>query len=142
MTEKYKIQEENQGNGLYSFRKEQTEAELVRYHALLKLGRAAVLSVLSENELWLIFDVCNGTMFCADTLLGLWMGVEDGCRLDGLDRKWDVDGPALVEKLKAADSVTTFALVDAIEQFWRADQPQDCCKPSPNSTRAFSGAVG
>jgi len=77
-----------------------------------------VRATFGEKELWLIADACNGTIFTSATIAGLWGEIEDGCQLNGLDRKWEVEGKALVEKLKVADPLVLFALTDAIQQFW------------------------
>lgn len=43
--------------------------------------------------------------------------IEDSV-IDGFSEKWKVDGPALVEKLKAMDLRYLMALADAAERYW------------------------
>lgn len=76
---------------------------------------------LTANEACLICDVLNGTIMDANSASMLWAEVEDGCNLDGLDEKWEIDGPALVEKLKSYNETQCLALVDAAERFWASD---------------------
>ena len=81
-------------------------------------GRAIREIPLALDEARLIVDMCNGTIFDARTAPLLWASVEDACHLDGLDEKWGIDGPVLVEKLKGLTQLQALALADAAEQFW------------------------
>ncbi len=92
--------------------------DLGRYYALLKRGlkRAG----LTREEALLVCDALNGTLHEPETMRLVWAQVEDACRLDQLDRKWGVDGAALVEKLKGLDELASAAVVDATERFWEA----------------------
>lgn len=38
-----------------------------------------------------------------------------------LDKAWNIDGNALVEKMKNLSLIETFALVDACEHFWHGN---------------------
>ncbi|WP_374713122.1 hypothetical protein [Symbiobacterium terraclitae] len=92
--------------------------DLDRLYTLYKLAlREAPLAV---GEACLICDVLNGTLMDASSVAMLWAEVADGIRLDGLDKKWGVDGEALVKRLKGLDRLTCLALVDAAERFWVA----------------------
>lgn len=93
---------------------------LDRYFALLARSLAEWRSQLSNAECALILDATNGTMF-ADTfsLSHLWAEIADAVSLDGLDRKWSVDGQALVEKIRASGMIGQAALIDASERWWR-----------------------
>lgn len=75
---------------------------------------------LSADEACLIVDTLNGTLMDANTARLLWANVEDACTLDHLDKKWEVDGPALVEKLQGLNDIQAMALVDAAERFWNS----------------------
>ncbi len=92
---------------------------LARYLALLARARAELRSQLSEHECALIVDATNGTAF-ADTisLSMLWAEIEDACAMDHLDQKWEIDGAALVGKIKAAGMIGQTALIDASERWW------------------------
>jgi len=93
---------------------------LDRYFALLERARMEFRGALSSNECALILDATNGTMF-ADTfsLSHLWAEIQDACRLDQLDKKWDVDGAALVEAIRSSGMIGQAALIDASERWWR-----------------------
>ncbi|MBU1248825.1 MAG: type II toxin-antitoxin system ParD family antitoxin [Proteobacteria bacterium] len=77
---------------------------------------------LSEAEWNLIFDCCNGSVLepAENAVWGLVLNVEDSIVLDGTDEKWEVDGPALITKLKALDRTGILAIVDKAERFWAA----------------------
>lgn len=93
---------------------------LDRYFGLLNRALAEWRSQLSDAEYALILDATNGTMFADTISLGmLWAEIEDAIELDGLDRKWSVDGAALVAKLQAGGMIGQTALVDASERWWR-----------------------
>ena len=102
---------------------------LQRYFALMQQCRANLREQFSDNEVALILDVSNGTLF-ADTvsIRLLYANVEDGIQMDNLDTKWSVDGPALVRKVRELDAAHTTALVDAVEVWWErvgnGEQPQ------------------
>lgn len=75
----------------------------------------------SVPEAMLIVDALNGTVFYdAGSTTLLWASIEDSIRLDGLDAKWGVDGPALVKKIRSLTPAQTLAVVDAAERFWAA----------------------
>lgn len=93
--------------------------DLERLYALYK--RALKEVPLSVQEAWLLVDVLNGSLMDANTARLLWANVEDGCALDGLDKKWEVDGKALAEKLRNLSDFQNMALIDAAEKFWQAN---------------------
>lgn len=75
---------------------------------------------LSDAELSLIRDANNGTVFtpARTGLPGLAYNVEDAIKLDNLDRKWGVDGAALVAKLRACTRAELACLVEDVERYW------------------------
>lgn len=90
--------------------------DLERYYDVLRRS----LPQFTENEGLLMMDATNGTIF--PDVIGyqlLWIEVADHCRLNGAAEHWGVDGPALVERLKALDPGATAAVVDALERAWR-----------------------
>ena len=95
------------------------EEALSRYFTLLALARLELRDRFSRAELSLMADAANGTMYQAETLRFFPMGVADAIDLDGLDRKWDVNAPLLLTKLRDLSVTQTAALVDAVERFWR-----------------------
>lgn len=86
---------------------------------LYTLYRRALARVeLTENEAWLVADAMNGTLMDATTAPFLWASVEDTIQLNKLDKKWNVDGAKLVEKLRRLSDIEALAIVDAAERFW------------------------
>jgi hypothetical protein len=96
--------------------------DLARYYALLREARVALRERLTPAELSAILDVQNGHWYRPGLLDAgeIWANVEDGCRLDGLDKKWGIDGAVLVEKLKVLSPIEVHALADATERFWES----------------------
>ena len=91
--------------------------DLERLYTLYRLALREVKLTLSEA--WFIVDMLNGTIMDANTAGLLWASAEDACALDGLDKKWQVDGKAFVKKLKKLSDTQALALVDATERFWQ-----------------------
>lgn len=87
--------------------------DLERYYALLEFALPTL--DLSDREASLIFDVLNGVRFSTESIQLLHHDVASGIE-EGLDRKWNVDGNALLQKIKAYNFIQLFALVDAIER--------------------------
>lgn len=87
--------------------------DLERYYELLRRELRTVS--LSREEVMLLLDVSNGTLWQPFSIPLLWAEVEDSLE-DGLAEKWGVDGPALVERLKAFTPGQAFAVVDALER--------------------------
>ncbi len=90
--------------------------DLERYYALLKAELATV--DLTEAEASLIVDARNGILHEPWSMQLFWAGISDAIELEGLDRKWHVDGPALIAKLRGLSYAQTVAIVDAAEQVW------------------------
>lgn len=95
------------------------DRDLERYYRLLADELAPVAARLTEGEASLIADALNGTLLEASTYRFLWAEIDDAIRLDDLADKWHVDGPRLVETLRALSPGATLAVVDAAERFWR-----------------------
>src|SRR5690606_36071183 len=81
---------------------------------LYTLYRRALRRVdLSLDEACLITDALNGSLMTADTAHLLWASVEDAMKYEGLAEKWNVDGKALVEKLRCSmNEIQTMAVID------------------------------
>lgn len=108
--------------GLFS-RGQIAARDLGRYYALL--AREMATLQFGEGEAYLICDALNGTILDETSIRLIWAEVEDAIRLDGLDHKWNVDGGALVEKLKSLCPGQAVALVDAVERAWMAPNEPD-----------------
>lgn len=103
--------------------------DLERYYAGLDRARAELRQKLSGEEVALIIDLFNATAWEPQSISYIWHEVEDGIRLDELDKKWKIDGPALIKKIKGLDYASCCALVDAAERFWAAVTAGE--KPDP-----------
>lgn len=77
-------------------------------------------------ELALACDVLNGHMPMYDIPLGasIAWSVEDGARLDGLDKKWGVADDELTRfaKLLEEDAQVARAVWDVVVWFWAGDE--------------------
>lgn len=90
--------------------------DLDRYYALL--AREYQTLRLTEAEENLVRDACNGTQWDVFATALVWAAVDDGIRVDHLDQKWGVNGPALVQRLRMMTVGQSIAVVDAVERFW------------------------
>jgi len=97
-----------------------------RYLAVMEASRPA----LSRNEWLCIFDVLNSTI----TNNGTWeehpgdcLALEiRGAKEDGAYEKWEIDGPALCQKLQALTIPQGLAVLHAANTFWaHSDLPTD-----------------
>jgi hypothetical protein len=91
--------------------------DLERLYTLYRLALREIKLTLPEA--WFLVDMLNGSLMDANTAGLLWASAEDACSMDGLDKKWKIDGKVFVEKLKALSHVQALALVDAAERFWQ-----------------------
>lgn len=69
---------------------------------------------LTQEEEMAVLDATLSWHITPETAQYLWAEVEDAIRLEGLDRKWGVDGPALVEKLKNLCPAEAWVLVRSL----------------------------
>jgi hypothetical protein len=90
--------------------------DLERYYTALERELRDV--ALSENEVLLIVDACNGVLFEPHTIPLLWAEVDEAILQDHLDAKWGVDGTTVVTKLRLLSYTQTLAVVDAVERAW------------------------
>lgn len=102
-------------------RSEQISGDLSRYYRLLAEVRIMLRERLSQAELALILDACNGWMMDIASPAYLWMEVADAIRLNGIDKKWEVEaGSDLVQRLRNLSILESIALADAIARWWHA----------------------
>lgn len=105
------------------------QRDLRRYRDILQRVLAAL--DLSIDEACCICDVLNGSGDFAlyDPETDHWpfvrAEIEDGIRLNKTDEKWDVDGAALLQKLRGCEPVELLAIADAAERFWQSDLSRD-----------------
>jgi len=90
--------------------------DLTRLYTLYR--RALAQIELSVDEACLIVDALNGSLMDANSARLLWASIEDACKLDALDAKWNVDGAQLMQKLQQLNELQAMALVDAAERLW------------------------
>lgn len=117
--------------GAYGNRSAWITEHLHRYLAALADARRHLREILSPEETCLLMDNLNGVWHQALTVQCIWGNVADGIDHHRLDKKWDVEGPPLIEKLQGLNYVENAALADAAERFWgavaaaktKADQP-------------------
>ena len=100
---------------------------LDRYFYALAAARRGMRSRLSEGEQGFILDALNGTLFSEPFSVGIIEHEIADAIADGYAEKWQVDGPALIEKLTALSYCEKLAIVDAAERWWnrvaRGEQP-------------------
>lgn len=94
--------------------------DLADYYSLLDSGLRRARLALTPPEAALIIDVQNGVFAIPEHWIGQALAhqVEDGISLDGLAEKWEIDGPALVEKLIGLGDIACLALVDWAAGLW------------------------
>ncbi len=86
-------------------------------------GPKIKLLKLSHAESMLITDALNGVIVMPETAeQQLWLEVEDAIAHRQLDQKWNVDGAALVEKLKKLSHDAAIEIVDNVNKFWSNSQ--------------------
>jgi len=107
---------QNRVNNDYGSIHQIANRDLSRYYNILKYAIREV--ELSEKEAMAIIDSTNGTMLENVGIRMMYANIEDGIKFDGLAEKWEIDGEALVNKLKNASIGYLHALADAIERYW------------------------
>lgn len=86
-----------------------------RYAEIIRREQALLSRRFSDNELRLLADVLRSTRFeTAESCRGLWLAVESRVLHDELDRQYEVDGEALLERLKALGYTQEVALIEAL----------------------------
>ncbi len=95
---------------------------------------------LTEAEALLICDALNGTIHASSVpaRMVLYAQVDDAIRIYGLDRKWIVDGNALLEKIHDMSEVQALAIIDAVERFWTPARIEEA---SEQMRRVFGPAI-
>ena len=105
------------------------QVSLSRYLEILRWGRAELRDLLSDAEASLILDALNGTLWPeVNTVAYIPLEISDAIRLNGSDKKWQVDGAALVSKLANLTYAQKCAIADASERWWqrvgKGDNPE------------------
>lgn len=99
-------------------------AALRRYATAVEKAGKRLDKVLERGEWNAIADAMNGSILLEDMtpelswLTHLRANVEDGIKLDGLDDKWEIDGPKLVRKIAKMTEIEGDAIAAAVRFFW------------------------
>lgn len=92
-------------------------------------------------EIMLICDLLNGTIMPAETVRSwpqqLAWEVEDGCNLDGLDKKWEIKKEELMEKVKALSIAHVWWLVHQVKVWWYGDGTYSNTRTEEETRRLF-----
>ncbi len=102
----------------------QIQDDLSLCWAMLDRGLATARKKITRREAKLLLDVQNSTFFDSSQVSiwlhgGLHHQVSDGIALDGMDKKWEIDGPALLAKIAALTDMETIAMLDWCRWMWR-----------------------
>ncbi len=97
-------------------RSQTVNRDLLRLYALYE--RALQEIDITTEEAHLIADALNGVSMEVGTVRAFPPEIEDAINYQKLDKKWNVDGTILIEKLKKMNALQLMALVDAAERFW------------------------
>lgn len=103
--------------GQRSSASEVAKRDLERAYTLLALELRR--SRLSEGEASLIVDACRTWLVTPDTIPYLWSEVADSDEHEDTGEKWGVALRDLTPKLRALGPLRSWAVVDAVERFWR-----------------------
>ena len=91
---------------------------VARYLAIMDAHRPE----LSRAEWLAVCDILNGTAVDETWTLRaakyIAIEVEEGCLVDGLALKWEIDGPALVAKLAGLNVASALAVLHVVQTFW------------------------
>ncbi len=89
--------------------------DLERYYEMLQRS----LPSFTQGEAMLLVDVLNGTLHLSYSMHLIWAEVSDALK-EGYAEKWEVDGTALVEKLRELTPFECMAVADAVERAWNS----------------------
>jgi hypothetical protein len=101
----------------FDFASSGVEEILNRYQQLITIEKRKL--GLSKNEIMLIIDSLNSTMKDMMVVQMMHASVEDSCHYDNLDKKWEVDGKVLAEKIKNMNNLQRLAILDGVEYYWK-----------------------
>ncbi|MBX9667311.1 MAG: hypothetical protein K2X93_06815 [Candidatus Obscuribacterales bacterium] len=84
---------------------------------------------LTLHELDLVADACNGWYYAEEPpdmlSQALALQVHDAIKLNKIDEKWKVDGDKIINVLSNCDALTTFRVIDYVEQYWHKNSVDD-----------------
>lgn len=83
-----------------------------------KRARRAIVGLFTANELKALIDVLNGTVVDYAYADSIQHEFEDGCQLDGLDKKWGLDKDAVLAKMDPLSLPEWIVLYQVAREFW------------------------
>lgn len=90
--------------------------DLERYYTLLNLALKEV--ALTQNECLCILDVLKWRSFNIEFIRFIWATLEDNFKYERTDKKYNIDGKLLINKIKNSSAAFLYALADAVERYW------------------------
>ena len=100
----------------------QLEEDLAQLRAYTSSGVAGVADEFTEEEINLIRDSLNGTLFDPKHIVSwghmLAANVSDSITLDGLDEKWGVDKEEILKNINSLSEKQVIGLVHSVREFW------------------------
>jgi hypothetical protein len=98
----------------------QLDEDLRVLGALLRCGQAEMAGTFSKTEAMAIVDSYMGTWLgdqytiAERPRLSLYHHIDDSIKLDGLDEKWEIDGPGLLVKIDALSHMGAMGVYHAV----------------------------
>lgn len=120
LTTRSNVPEQASESALKSILSETARRDLDRYYNTLVRS----LPKFSVEEASLLLDALNGCISEPHSVQLLWANIADAVQ-EGYDKKWEVDGPALVERLRKLSYAECMAVTDAVERFWYGPYRQE-----------------
>jgi len=88
-----------------------------------KRARRAIVGIFTASELKAIIDVLNGTLVDCSYADSIQHEFEDGCILEGLDKKWKLDKDSTLAKMAKLSLPEWIVLYQVAREFW--ENPED-----------------
>lgn len=105
-----------------------------RYFAMLRESRKRLVAQFTDEEIGLLVDLFNGTLF-ADAFSLAYLAAEVEDAEDEWFPKWGVERAAIVDKLRGLSYADSAALIDAVERWW--DRIAQDEQPAPTVTEVL-----
>lgn len=108
----------------------QIEDDLTLLWSMLDRAMSQVRQVLTRKEISLILDAQNGMNWDSRQFSGWTAGwlahqVTDGCLLECLDNKWEIDRQGLISKINGFSEMQTVAILDFCRHMWRHSDDEE-----------------
>lgn len=100
----------------------QLREDMQTFQEIVTAAERSLAGKFEFNEAMLIVDVLNAYYFVpggySSLPYTLEVEVDDACRLDGLDEKWEIDREALVKKIKKLKPIEAYAVFHMSRLVW------------------------